>query len=74
MYLRIDVGASGVKAALVNETGAIVVMWRRKTSALLWLLEITGRLIKRIEPQPTSGRQDLLENIVNRHVWRLHHI
>ena len=74
MYLGIDVGVSGVKAALVSETNAIVATWRRRTSALLSLLEITGRVIKRIEPQPTSGRQDLLENIVNRYVWRLHPI
>ena len=74
MYLGIDVGVSGVKAALVNETDAMVATWRRKTSALLSLLEITRRVIKRIEPQPTSDCQNLLENIVHHNAWRLHHI
>jgi sugar (pentulose or hexulose) kinase len=72
VYLGIDLGASGVKAVLV--TGAIVATWRRNTSALSWLLEITGRVVKRIEPQPGSGRQELLENIVNRYVWRPYRI
>ena len=69
MYQGIDVGTSDVKAVLMNETGAIVAMWRR--SALSWFAEITERVVKRIAPQPGSGRQERLENIVNRHVWRL---
>src|SRR4051812_11702944 len=47
VYSGTNVGASGVKAALVHETGAIVATWRRKISALWWLLEITGCLVRR---------------------------
>jgi len=71
VYLGIDVGMAGVKAVLVNESGAIIARWRRMSSAPLWLLEITERVVRRIQPQPGSGRQELLESIVNSYVRRL---
>ena len=71
MYLGIDVGTSGVKAVLVNETGAIVATRRRKTSARSWFSEVTARVVTRIGAQPGSGRHEPLENIVTRHIWRL---
>jgi hypothetical protein len=72
VYPGIDVGTSGVKAGAVNETGAIVATWRR--SALPWFSEITERVLERIAPPPGSGRQEVLENFVNRCVWRLYSI
>jgi predicted NBD/HSP70 family sugar kinase len=63
VYLGIDVGMAGVKAVLVNESGAIIARWRRMSSAPSWLLEITERVVRRIQPQPGSGRQELLQSI-----------
>jgi len=68
VYLGIDVGTSGVKAVLVNETGAMVATRRRKTFARSWFSEVTERIVTR---QPGSGRHEPLENIVTRHIWRL---
>jgi activator of 2-hydroxyglutaryl-CoA dehydratase len=68
VFLGIDVGTYGVKAVLVNETCAIVATWRRKTSSLLWLREITERVVKRIEPQSGSDPQQQFESVLNRYV------
>jgi len=74
VYLGIDVGVRAVKAVFVDEARAIVATWRRKASALLWLLEITGRLVRKIEPQPGSGLRQQFEVIINRCAWRPYRI